>query len=396
MQINRHDTTAPNGGTGGTEATIGAALDDFLQRRADAGARPNTVAAYRRDIEGVLAHVFPPAGGQPRHHLASDLDAHAFVQGFDVWTTTHRPSSVRRAWSAWNAFWGDLVAAGLRPESPMASVERPEAPSASARTAVPVSTWQLQAIAASVDPRSRHPWPERDAALLGLLLGTGARLGELDGLRTGSVELAAPASVSIVDAMGQARVVPIDDDLRQVISLYLDSRKRHFPHDDVADPGAPLLVDHDGRALARHQAQYLVRRFFERAGVPGAARRGTATLLLRHSYASNAVEEGVDADELRRRLGDRSMATVRRHASSAHLRGGSIGPARRYAEQGQRLEEQRENIAARMERLAARIREFGQPYDVPFGAYDPPGGSAPSGPGSSELRGGEGMAPPSS
>ncbi|MBV9663288.1 MAG: site-specific integrase, partial [Actinobacteria bacterium] len=191
-----------------------------------------------------------------------------------------------------------------------------------------------------------------------------------------------------------ARVVPIDDDLRQVISLYLDSRKRHFPHDDAADPGAPLLVDHDGRALARHQAQYLVRRFFERAGVPGAARRGTATLLLRHSYASNAVEEGVDADELRRRLGDRSMATVRRHTARPHLREPEGATARRYAERGRRLERQREDIATRMEELAARIREFRVPGDFPFAPYDSPGGSAGSPGDSSDLRGGEGLAPP--
>jgi integrase/recombinase XerD len=351
MQNTVDDTT----GSSPRTPLIATALAAFLDRRAAAGARPNTVAAYRRDIEGVLAH---RPGGRGSD---SPLDTASFVTAFAAWASRHRPSSVRRAWSAWNAFWDDLRGQGLCSDNPMAVIRRPRGqPEVTRRTGLPISAGRLKAVAASPDHKSRHPWPERDAALVGLLLGTGVRLGELTELTRDS--LRGPAGhreIRIVDARGSARAVAIDPSAEGVFDLYLQSRARRFPAHDVHDPTAALLVDHAGRALARHQAQYLVRRLYERAGVMDAQRRGAATLALRHAYASEAADRGLSLAELQEALGDRSKATARRHLQAARLFMPPLDVrARVLEERAQRVAAQREEVALRMELLAARLRGY--------------------------------------
>jgi integrase/recombinase XerD len=330
---------------------LGTALTAFLARRAAAGARPNTVAAYRRDIEGVIAF------------LPGDELGPLFPSAFAAWAADHRPSSVRRAWSAWNAFFDDLREQGLCADNPMATIARPSGPSGGGnRTSLPIPAGRLKAIAAAPDHKSRHPWPERDAALVGLLLGTGVRLGELIELTRGSLR-AGPAhrSLRIVDARGGDRLVAIDAAVEDVLELYLRSRARRFPSHDARDHASPLLVDHLGRRLARHQAQYLVRRLYERAGVIGPDRRGAATLALRHAYASEAADRGVSLVDLQQALGDRSRATARRHLQAARLFMPPLDVrARELEERAHRVAAQREEIALRMELLAARLRGYRQ------------------------------------
>jgi integrase/recombinase XerC len=344
----------------GEAIPLRAAVAAFLAGREQAGASTHTVAAYRRDLAGILDRL---ADGNGAGGTVADLTPETLAGAFASWAGDHAPASVRRAWSAWNTFCDDVVVRGWADANPMSAVARPESARRALR-ALPAADAprRLVAVASGTDPRSRHAWPERDTALVGVLLGTGVRLGELTELTRGSLQGSPPSRrLEVRDGRGGARSIPLDAGLDAVLGRYLASRERRFPAEDRSDRRAPLFVDHEGSPLARHQAQYLVRRLYERAGLSADAPDGALVRALRHSFATSAVARGVGVAELQELLGHRSAATTRRHvrAASAELDDGE-GVDRR----GRRLTAQSDLLARKRVDLEQRLHALrGQPLE---------------------------------
>ena len=326
------------------------AVGAFLARRERAGASAHTVAAYRRDLSGILERLSGPDGDG---RTVADLTPEALAGAFDSWAGDHAPASVRRAWSAWNAFCDDIVRRRWAAFNPMATIARPVSDDGALR-ALPAADAprRLLTVASGRDPRSRHAWPERDSALVGVLLGTGVRLGELTELTLGSLQGSAPyRRLEVRDGHGGARAIPLDAELDHVLERYLASRRDLFPGDEPGH-GAPLFVDHEGRPLARHQAQYLVRRLYERAGLSADAPDGSLVRALRHAFAANAVSQGVGVTELQELLGHRSAATTRRHVRAAQ---GELGDGAESDRRQRELKAREKELGRKREELQQRL-----------------------------------------
>jgi integrase len=134
-----------------------------------------------------------------------------------------------------------------------------------------------------------------------------------------------------------------------------------FPAQVRSNGRAPLFVDHEGRPLARHQAQYLIRRLYERAGLSADAPDGALVRALRHAFAADAVSRGVGVAELQGLLGHRSAATTRRHVRAARVKlGDGDGVDRREREltaRGGQLSRKRDELDQRLSALRAGQRD---------------------------------------
>jgi integrase/recombinase XerD len=296
-------------------------LHDFAVRKPS----PHTVAAYRRDLEGIGRRVAEGAGIEPAEVTLAHLTRPALRRAFASWAGDHAAASIRRAWSAWNSLFDFLVAEELVAVNPMVSVTPPKAGRGRAKViAGDDVAGRLLEVAATDDPTGRHPWPARDVALLATFLVTGIRLSEAVSLDLGA--LGGPPGarrMAVMGKGGRARAIPVEPPLEVLLGDYLDERRERFPRHRLDDPRVPLFVRADnGQRPSRQQVQHWVDKLYRRAGVRGRVPAGALVHALRHTFATSALDHGVDVVELQELLGHSSLDTTRRYldATAAGLR----------------------------------------------------------------------------
>lgn len=291
------------------------AVEDFLVALSAAKPSAHTLSAYRRDLLGIAGRMAVLQEVELDELTVGALDKPALRRGFASWAGDHAKSSTIRAWSAWNAFFGFLVGDDLIEGNPMAGVAKPRSPT----TAVKVIrgqdvTARLLATASTPDPSARHPWPERDTALVATLAVTGIRLGEAVSLSIGHLD-GPPGErrLTVVGKGDKARAIPLYPALETVLDLYLASRCGRFPTHDLGRPTTPLLVHHSGSRFTSRQVQYLVEKLYVRAGIRAQVPPGALVHALRHTFATAALQGGANVVEIQRLLGHASLDTTRRY-----------------------------------------------------------------------------------
>jgi len=284
------------------------AVAGFFVSRAPRKDSPHTVAAYRRDLEGVAREVAIAVGVEVSGLRCDDLTVGPMRVGFAAFSQSRAKSSIARAWSVWNAFFGYLVGEQIVAGNPMSAVAKPRPGRASPKPLKGEDAAEkLLSAVASGARGGRHPWPQRDLAVLAVLLLTGVRSSELLGLRVGDV--AGPVGerrLLVRGGKGDAdRVVPVEPPLEALLVEYLESRRVRLG--SAGGVSAVLFVDHRGRALSRNQLQYLVRQCYRVAGVSDQVERGALVHALRHTFATRLGQSGASAVEVMELLGHRSL-----------------------------------------------------------------------------------------
>ncbi|HEX6391840.1 MAG TPA: tyrosine-type recombinase/integrase [Acidimicrobiales bacterium] len=301
------------------ESSVADAVEAWLFNLGAAKPSPATLAAYRRDLEGVASRLAALEEiGQYQDVALPDLEKTGLRAAFASWASDHAAASVRRAHSAWSSFFDFLVAEAVMEGNPMAAIPKPKTPSTlprsiRARDAVA----RLIKTAAEPDPTARDPWPARDLAVIATFCVTGIREAEASGLNIGSLDGDPGARrVEVRGKGGKVRPIPIDPSLEAVIDEYTQQRKRRFPRDEMNHPNTPLFVDVRGRRLTVHQIRYLVEKLYVRAGIRAQVPAGALVHALRHTFATEALEAGADVVELQELLGHASLETTRRYLSA--------------------------------------------------------------------------------
>jgi len=259
-------------------------IDRFFAARRSLKDSPHTTAAYRRDLAAITSALAAAAGVDPVGVTADQLSAEAVRDAFGDFSSGHAKTSISRCWSAWNQFFTFLVGEGVLPGNPMAAVPRPRRVRSAPKPLQGDDTPEtLLRLAALPRPRARHPWPERDLAVLATLLLSGLRSAELLTLTVGSVTGAAgERRIHVIGKGGKARSVPIEDSLDDVISSYLASRRTRFPATRIGSK-SPLFVDGSVEPLRRGGLQYLVEMSLRAAGVGDRRSPGALVHALRHT-----------------------------------------------------------------------------------------------------------------
>ncbi|MFE1469630.1 tyrosine-type recombinase/integrase, partial [Nocardiopsis dassonvillei] len=217
-------------------------------------------------------------------------------------------SSVVRAWSTWNGFFGFWVSEGVVAGNPMSAVPRPRVRPSGPKPLMGEDTPErlLEALARGAR-KARDPWPERDLAVLALALLTGMRSAEMLSLRVESVGgRSGERRIRVVGKGGGERVLPIEVPLEALLEAYLVSRRERF---GVVRGSDPLLVDNRGEGLRRGGLQYLVQQCYKHAGVHDRVARGTLVHALRHTFATRLAEDGASVSEIMHLLGHASVAS---------------------------------------------------------------------------------------
>ncbi|WP_236700558.1 tyrosine-type recombinase/integrase [Allosalinactinospora lopnorensis] len=285
------------------------AVEEYLVARRPAKPSPHTIAAYRRDLLGVLDRAADVERCERADLRLADLGGGVLRRAFAEFAADRAPSSVVRAWSTWNGFFGFWVAEGVVEGNPMPAVRRPRVKPHEPKPLLGEDTPErlLEALAAGCR-RARDPWPERDMAVLALALLTGLRSAEMLALRVESLGgRAGERRVRVSGKGGVARTLPIEPPLEALLEEYLATRRARF---GARLRGSdPLLVDNRGEGLRRGGLQYLVRQCYKHAGVHDRVARGTLVHALRHTFATRLAEDGASVSEIMRLLGHSSITS---------------------------------------------------------------------------------------
>jgi integrase/recombinase XerD len=262
---------------------------------AERGAAANTLAAYRRDLDGAEEMIGDLV-------LADRATLGRLGQGWAALA----PSTVARKASALRQFYGFLLDEGLRVDDPSPALPRP-AP----RRPLPkiLSHGEVEALfaRAELEAVSDRPAAVRLLTLIELLYGSGLRATELVALPLAAVPRDAPF-LTVTGKGSQQRMVPVSTRSRQALSRWLEVR----PAD------GRYLFPSRGKHLTRIRLFQLVKGLAARAGIDPAK---VSPHVLRHAFATHLLEGGADLRVLQTLLGHADIATTQiyTHVDAARL-----------------------------------------------------------------------------
>lgn len=283
------------------ERLVRGYLDHLTVER---GASVHTVAAYRRDLARYTA--FLAARGIDDPAAVTDADVSAFLAAVQAPRDGSAPlsvSSATRALVAVRSLHAFAAAEGLTPTDPAAVVRPPRA-----GRALPKAL-DLAGVQALLDtPDTTTPMGLRDAALLELLYGTGARVSEVLDLDVDDLAglLADPdAGVRLFGKGRKERLVPVGSYARRAVEAWLVRGRPSFAQAS-SRPSPALLLNSRGQRLSRQSAYNVLRKAGEAARLPVEVSPHT----LRHSFATHLLDGGADVRVVQELLGHASVTTT--------------------------------------------------------------------------------------
>lgn len=274
-------------------------IEDFLTwLTVERGRAANTLAAYRRDLARYQAHL-GRRGADPM--IAGPEDVIAFIhvlQGEGL-----AAASITRTLVAVRGLHRFLLADEVRPDDPAADVEIPSVPKGLPKALSLEKVTALIEGVAGDDPVSR-----RDAALLEVLYGTGARISEVVGMSVGDTDLR-DGLVRLMGKGSKERIVPLGRMAAAALERWFEpgGRPAMVPRRWArrGDAEAVFLNQRGGR-LSRQGAFGIIKQ-------RGAAIGLTDELsphLLRHSCATHMLDHGADIRTVQELLGHASISTT--------------------------------------------------------------------------------------
>ncbi len=272
--------------------------EEFLTwLQVEKGRSPNTLAAYRNDLERYL-------GWLAERGRSLDTVEEADIAEHVGWlrSTGRAPSSVKRATVSVRSLHRFLVAEGQSERDPAAEVAVPRVPRGLPKA---LSEDEVGSLLDAVVGHEVHH--RRDRAILETLYGTGLRISELTGLSIGDVDLE-DRLLRVFGKGAKERVVPVGRPAQQALADWLAHGR---PGAEPArwrsrDDAEAVFLNSRGGRLSRQGAWGIVRKYGDLAGLSGRL----TPHVLRHSCATHMLDHGADIRIVQELLGHSSIATT--------------------------------------------------------------------------------------
>ena len=286
-----------------------SAFHRWLQRYLDhvalvAGRSPNTLFAYRRDLERYIAFCDSQGIPDPKNvppPVVSDFIAMLSGEGL-------APASVARSLSAVKSFHKYLVQQDASKQNPARPIRTPRIPRMLPDV---LSVRQMRLLLESPTTDDAHHL--RDAAILSTLYGCGLRVSEATNLAVDDIDFRA-GFVRVRGKGNKERLVPFGAMTQTALRRYLDSASRRDAETGVRDH---VFLSQKRGPLSRMGIWLIVRKHALRAGLGDRIHPHT----FRHSFATHLVEGGADLRSVQMMLGHLSVSTTQiyTHLDRTHL-----------------------------------------------------------------------------
>jgi len=253
---------------------------------------PKTLSSYQSDLS-LFARWFTETNREPFSARAVTPTDIRDYKAYLVTVKHQAPATVNRRLAALRKFFTWAKAEEHITELPTDLVKGlPSAP----RAPKSLQKREVDRLVRVAERRGR----KRDIAILSLLRHTGLRVSELCALNLDDLTLGErKGAVTVRSGKGQKyRVVPLNADVRRALSQYLAVRPR-VPDDHL------FLSQKGGGGLGSQAVEWLVRLYARQAGL-----EAVTPHTLRHSFAKQLLEEGVDLVTVSALLGHERLETT--------------------------------------------------------------------------------------
>lgn len=291
---------------------VGGQAEDYLRHLVvERGLSDNTVQAYRRDLLRYQEYL----GSRGIGSLAevTRVDVEEFRRHLDHIGLA--PASVTRCVVAVRNLHRFAVGSGQL----QADVTAGMSPGTrSRRLPKALSMDQVESLLAAPDTSTVEGL--RDAALLELLYGTGARVSEVCALDVDDIRrvLDDPdLGLRLIGKGDKERIVPLGSYAAKAVDAWLIRGRPAWA--EISNGEHALLLNTRGRRLSRQSAWAVIRRAGEAAGLDV---EHLSPHSLRHSYATHLLDGGADVRVVQELLGHSSVTTTQIYTlvTADHLR----------------------------------------------------------------------------
>lgn len=265
----------------------------------------NSVQAYLRDVEH-LRRFAEPLGLSPEavgKEQMNELLLQLNEAGIAVATQC-------RIISGWRAFFRMLVIKGLLKENP---AELLDMPSRGKHLPDVLTDADVAAMQATLD-RSL-PGPARNYVIIEVLYGCGLRVSELVNLKLSNI-YAEDEMLQIFGKGSKERWVPINAHALRLLEDYIHMERSQLK----IQPGEEkyVFLNLRGHHLSRVAVFQFIKEAAEKAGI----RKSVSPHSLRHTFATELVQNGADLRAVQEMLGHESLSTteIYTHLSRQFLR----------------------------------------------------------------------------
>jgi integrase/recombinase XerD len=275
---------------------------------------PNTISAYRNDLLQFADYLSAEAERQGGRDFAmSTIDRDLITTYFlHLRDRGYSGASIARKTAALRSFFQYLRRKGEVLTDPTQGIGSPDVKKPLPRT---VQDDQVNALMTYLALRE-SPEGIRDHAMLRLLSATGMRVGELVMVDVADVDFP-NGRVRVVGRGNRERSLPLDDATLNSIRVYLEQGRPYLTR-NVPNETA-LVVNQRGLRLTRQGFWLIMKGLVRDAGLPAIM----TPHMLRHSFATHQIGEGLGLEELRQLLGHASIATTQIYTQLASSQAGS-------------------------------------------------------------------------
>ena len=256
------------------------------------GYSPNTVEAYKHDLEWLLGYL-EQEGLDPLSVKLEDLEH------FAAMLSDHGISakSQARILSGVRSFYRYLVLDGYLDVDPTELLESPHLPQ---HLPEYLSTEEVDALENSIDLTSNEG--HRNRAIIEVFFSCGLRVSELTNLKLSDLFLS-QGFIRVNGKGGKQRLVPISERAIHELELWFDDRRQM-----EIKPGEEdyVFLNRRGHHLTRTMILIMVKRQAEAAGI----KKTISPHTLRHSFATALLKGGADLRIIQEVLGHADLGTT--------------------------------------------------------------------------------------
>ncbi|MDO4412152.1 site-specific tyrosine recombinase XerD [Cutibacterium sp.] len=291
---------------------VGDQAEDYLRHLVvERGLSDNTVQAYRRDL--ARYEDFLDSRGIRSLRQVTRVDVEEFRR--HLGDLELAPASVTRCLVAVRNLHRFATGVGQTSTDVTAGISPG---TRSRRLPKALSVEQVEALLAAPDTETVEGL--RDAALLELLYGTGARVSEVCALDVDDIRpvLDDPdLGLRIIGKGNKERIVPLGSYAAKAVHAWLVRGRPSWA--GVGNGDHALLLNTRGRRLSRQSAWAAIRRAGQAAGLNV---EHLSPHSLRHSYATHLLDGGADVRVVQELLGHSSVTTTQIYTlvTADHLR----------------------------------------------------------------------------